>query len=121
MGSILIIFISCLGLIGLAAHMVEKRTKEIGIRKVVGARSYQLYILLQIDFLKTFAVALVIGSLLALYIGKIWLANFSFSINLGVEPFIVSALISFSIIILTLSFHTFKVIRANPVESLRNE
>ncbi len=121
MGSILIIFISCLGLIGLAAHMVAKRTKEIGIRKVVGARSYQLYILLQKDFLKTFAVALVIGSLLALYIGKIWLANFSFSINLGVEPFIVSALISFSIIILTLSFHTFKVIRANPVESLRNE
>lgn len=120
-GSILIIFISCLGLVGLASHTVAKRTKEIGIRKVLGARSYQLYILLQKDFLKTFIVAFIVGSVLASYVGHIWLASFSYRINIDISPFAVSALVSLSIVLLTLSFHSFQVIRANPVESLRDE
>ncbi len=120
-GSILIILISCLGLIGLVAHIVTQRTKEIGIRKVMGASSTHLYALLQKDFLKTYLIALAIGSVVAWFIGNSWLENYSYRIEMSGFPFATTAVISLLIILFTLSYHTFHIIKSNPIDSLRDE
>lgn len=120
-GSVLIIFISCLGLLGLTAHTVAHRTKEIGIRKVMGAGSIQLYLLILKDFFKTYLIALLIGLLIAWFIATWWLENYPVRVNFDMINYGITSFISFTIILLTLSFHAVKAIYANPAESLRDE
>lgn len=120
-GSVLIIFIACLGLIGLVSQTIARRTKEIGIRKVVGAGSFHLYMLLQKEYMKTFLISFVLGSIAAWYIGGKWLEAYSYRIEINFLPFLIAGAISLIIVLITLSFHTINVIKSNPIDSLRDE
>lgn len=117
----LAIFIACLGLFGLASFMAERRTKEIGIRKVLGAKVAGIVLLLS----KEFAVWVLIGNIIAwpiaYFIANKWLATFAYRINLGWELFIFSAILALAIAIFTVSYQAIKAAVANPVESLRYE
>ena len=115
------IFVGCLGLFGLAAYTAERRKKEVGIRKVLGASTQGVVILLSKDFIKLVLVSLVIASPIAWYFMNKWLQDFAYRINIGWWVFAVSALIALSIAFITVSFQAVKAALANPVKSLRTE
>jgi len=117
----LAIFISCLGLFGLTSYMAEQRTREIGIRKVLGASDSGLVTLLSKDFLLSIAIANIIAWPAAYYFTKKWLQNFVY--NAGLEPgvFILAGTATLFIALLTVSFQTIRAARAKPVEALRFE
>ena len=117
----LAIFISCLGLFGLAAFMAEQRTKEIGIRKVLGASVSQLWLLLSKDFIVLVLVSCVIASPVALYFLHDWLQKYEYRINIGMPVFIVSAVLAIVITVVTISFQTIKAAIGKPITALRNE
>jgi predicted permease len=115
------IFISCIGLFGLVTYSVEARTKEIGVRKVLGASIQQIAALLSYDFLRLVGISIIIASPIAYYFAKQWLENFAFRMHLSGWTFILAAGISILITILTVSFRTIRAALKNPVESLRYE
>ncbi|MEO6231929.1 MAG: ABC transporter permease [Ferruginibacter sp.] len=117
----LAIFISCLGLFGLAAYVAEQRTKEIGIRKVLGASVSQVWMLLSKDFIVLVFISCVIASPIAYYFLHDWLMNYNYRINIGAGVFLASALMAVIITIFTISFQAIKAAVANPVNSLRTE
>jgi len=117
----LAIFISCLGLFGLAAYVAEQRTKEIGIRKVLGASVTQVWLLLSKDFIVLVLISCVIASPVALYFLKNWLQKYDYRISIGASVFIISAMMAILITIITISFQAIKAAIANPVKSLRTE
>ncbi|NOR53571.1 MAG: FtsX-like permease family protein, partial [Candidatus Aminicenantes bacterium] len=117
----LAIFISCLGLFGLALYTTEQRTKEIGIRKVLGASVPSLTLLLSKEFIKWVLLANVIAWPAAWYIMSKWLQSFAYKTNIGLLTFVLSGILALSISMITVSFQTIKVAIANPVESLRYE
>lgn len=117
----LAILISCLGLYGLAAYMAEQRTKEIGIRKVLGASVSQLWLLLSKDFIVLVLISCMIASPLALYFLQDWLQKYQYRITIGVPVFIVSAIMAIVITIITISVHTIRAAIGNPVTALHNE
>jgi putative ABC transport system permease protein len=119
--SLLAVFIACLGLLGLSSYTTENRRKEIGVRKVNGATTFELVTLLTMDFSILVLIAFVISVPLSYYLGTQWLENFAYKTDIGVVVFIVAGLISIIMAILTVSYHTFKAARANPVNSLRYE
>ena len=119
--AILAIFISCLGLFGLAAYTAERRTKEIGIRKVLGASAKGLAGLLSSDFLKLVVVACLIAFPLAWWMMNNWLESFTYRIEIDWTVFIMAGLLAIVIAILTVSFQAIKAALANPVKSLRSE
>ncbi|HKP32660.1 MAG TPA: FtsX-like permease family protein, partial [Chitinophagaceae bacterium] len=115
------IFIGCLGLFGLAAYAAERRTKEIGIRKVLGASVNGIVLLLSKDFMKLVFVALVIASPIAWYFMNKWLQDFAFRINISWWMFALAAAIALLIALVTVSFQAIKAAIMNPVKSLRTE
>jgi len=115
------IFISCLGLFGLANFTIVKRTKEIGIRKVLGSSVSQIVTLLTKDFLKLVIISFLIAVPLSWYIMNKWLQNFAFRIEISWWMFAIAGVLSLLIAILTVSFQAIKAAMANPVESLRSE
>lgn len=117
----LAIFISCLGLFGLAAYIAEQRTKEIGIRKVLGASVSQLWLLLSKDFIVLVLISCIIASPIAFYFLHDWLQKYPYRINIGADVFILAAVMAILITLLTISFQAIKAALANPVKSLRNE
>ncbi|MCW3119884.1 MAG: hypothetical protein JWM28_3966 [Chitinophagaceae bacterium] len=117
----LAIFISCLGLSGLAAYIAEQRTKEIGIRKVLGASVSQVWLLLSKDFLVLVIISCFVASPVALYFLQDWLHKYSYRITIGPGVFIVAAVMALIITLLTISFQAIKAAIANPVKSLRTE
>ena len=119
--SIICILISCLGLLGLSSFVTEQRTKEIGIRKVVGARISNIIILLSKDFLILVLIANIIAWPIAAYVMSKWLENFAFRIEIGLSTFVLAALAAFIIAFLTVGFQAFKAASGNPVEALRYE
>ncbi len=119
--SFLAIFISSLGLFGLSSFMTEQRTKEIGIRKVLGASVIGLTAELVRDFNRWVVAANLLAWPLAWYVMSRWLDNFAYSIDLGVGPFILAGLGALAIALATVSYHSVSVARANPVDSLRYE
>jgi putative ABC transport system permease protein len=119
--SILAIFIACLGLLGLAAFVTERRTKEIGIRKVLGASVAEIVALLSKEFVKWVLVANVIAWPLAYYVMNNWLQNFAYRTNIGLWIFIASGAFALIVALLTVSSAAIKAATANPVESLRYE
>lgn len=119
--SIVAIFISCLGLFGLATFTAAQRSKEVGVRKVMGATVAQIVMLLSRDFLKLVAVALVIAIPLS-YFGMLnWLEDFAYHDNIGAAIYIWSGVLAFVVALLTISFQTIKTAMGNPVNSLRSE
>ncbi len=119
--SILGIFISCLGLFGLSSFIAEQRTKEIGIRKVLGATKAGLIGLLSAEFVKWILLANVIAWPIGWYIMRNWLEQFPYRTDMHISVFFLSGILTLLITLLTVSIHTNKASRANPVESLRNE
>jgi len=115
------IFIACLGLFGLAAFNAQKRTKEIGVRKVLGASVSQITIGLTTDFLKLVAIATLIALPLGWYFMNIWLEDFSFRIQIGWEILGFAAALVIFIAIVTVSYQSIKAAVANPVKSLKTE
>jgi len=119
--AILAVFISCLGLFGLASFMAEQRTKEIGIRKVLGATVTQLITLLSLDFLKLILLSLCLAIPLSAWAMHRWLENYPY--HTALQPWIFAAAGTTAIVIamITTSFHALKAALANPVASLRTE
>jgi putative ABC transport system permease protein len=117
----LAIFISCLGLFGLAAYVAEQRTKEIGIRKVLGASIAQVWLLLSGDFIVLVMISCVIASPIALYFLNSWLQKYEYRISIGPGVFVLSAIMAVVITLLTISFQAIKAALTNPVKSLRSE
>ncbi len=119
--TVLTVFIACLGLFGLASFMAERRTKEIGIRKVLGAGVSGIMLLLTKEFAKWVVVANVVAWPAAYFVSKQWLQGFAYRIDLGWEIFVCSALIALAIAVGTVSYQAIKAATANPVKSLRYE
>ncbi|HEY8930863.1 MAG TPA: ABC transporter permease [Mucilaginibacter sp.] len=117
----LAIFISCLGLFGLAAFVAEQRTKEIGVRKVLGATVTQVWILLSKDFVVLVIISCIIASPIALYFLQKWLMKYDYRIGIGPGVFIISAAAAIIITLLTISTQAIKAALANPVKSLKTE
>jgi putative ABC transport system permease protein len=119
--SVLAVFIACLGLLGLASSSINRRTKEIGVRKVLGASVPNIFTLLVKDFTKLVFIANVIAWPVAFYAMNRWLQNFVYRISLEWWLFVVSGFVALMIAILTVSFHTIKAATSNPADSLRYE
>ena len=119
--TLLAISIACLGLFGLASFTAEQRTKEIGIRKVLGASATKVFLLLSKEFLKWIILANIIAWPIAYLVMKKWLQNFSYQTKLGFDIFIVSGIIALIITLLTVSYQSVRSALANPVESLKYE
>lgn len=120
-GAALTIFISCIGLFGLTVLATEKRTKEIGIRKVLGASVNSIVSILSKDFLKLVLIALIISIPAAWIAGNKWLENYPYRITIGWSLFVIAGLMVVLIALVTVSFQAVKVAVANPVKSLRTE
>jgi ABC-type antimicrobial peptide transport system permease subunit len=117
----LAIFISCLGLFGLAAYVAEQRTKEIGVRKVLGASVGQVWLLLSKDFIILVLISCIIASPVALYFLNHWLQKYDYRISISPGVFVLSAIVAIIITLVTISFQAIKAALTNPVKSLRSE
>lgn len=115
------IFISCLGLLGLAAYTAQVRTKEIGVRKVLGASVAGIIKLLAKDFVKLVIIAILIATPIAWYLMNAWLRDFAYKINISWIVFVIGGLAAVIIALITISFQSIKAAMANPVDSLRSE
>jgi putative ABC transport system permease protein len=120
-GAGLSIFVACLGLFGLASFTVQKRVKEMGIRKVLGASQWNLFYLLSSSFTKQVIVAFVIASPIAYFIMRNWLQKFVYSVNIGVGVFIIAGVAAILVALTTVSYRSLRAANSNPVGSLRQE
>jgi putative ABC transport system permease protein len=119
--TLLPVIVACLGLFGLAAFTAERRTKEIGIRKVLGARNRDIIRLLAWQFSKPVIVANLIAWPVAWWLMQGWLNSFDARISLGPTPFLLAGGIALAIALGTIGSHAFRVARANPIHALRYE
>jgi putative ABC transport system permease protein len=119
--SVLAICIAALGLFGLALFMVEQRTKEIGIRKVLGASVGSIFLLVSKEFAYLVLIANVIAWPAAYFLMREWLQNFAYRVNMEPWLFVLSGIVALSIAILTISYQAIKAAIADPVHSLRYE
>lgn len=119
--AVLAVFISCLGLFGLASYTIEKRTKEIGIRKVLGASIPKISSMLSVEFLKWVALANLIAWPVAWYFMHQWLNNFVYRVDLNWLIFLIAGLVGLLLALLTVIFQSTKAALVNPIESLRYE
>jgi ABC-type antimicrobial peptide transport system permease subunit len=117
----LAIFISCLGLFGLATYMAENRTKEIGVRKVLGASVAGIITLISKDFIKLVLISIIIASPIAFFTMDRWLRDFSYRVQIGWWIFLLAGLLAILVALLTVSYQAIKAAIANPVKSLRTE
>ena len=119
--TVIAILISCLGLFGIAAYTAQRRTKEIGIRKVIGATIPNITLMLSKEFLILVVAANIVAWPLAYFATHRWLQNFAYRTSLSIWIFILSGLAAFCIALLTVSYRSIKAAMANPVDSLRYE
>lgn len=119
--SAIAIFISCLGLLGLAAYTAQIRTREIGVRKVLGASVSSIIGLLAKDFIRLVLIAMVIALPVAWFVMNKWLQDFAYKMNIGWTVFAIAGGIAIGIAILTISFQSIRAAIANPIKSLRTE
>ena len=118
-GAVLSILIACLGLLGLASYMAEQRTREIGVRKVLGATISNVVLLLSKEFTRLFALAFVIGASAGYFVMQAWLDNFPYRIELSIWIFMSAGLAALLITWLTVGYHALRAATANPVDALR--
>jgi putative ABC transport system permease protein len=119
--SILAIFIACLGLYGLSSYMVEQRTREIGVRKVLGATITNILGLFSLDFIKLVAAGFILAIPVAWLVMNQWLQNFAYRIDVGLIVFVTAGILTLIIAIVTVSYQAVKAAVLNPVDSLRSE
>lgn len=120
-GAGLSIFIACLGLFGLASFTIQKRVKELGIRKVLGASEWKIFMLLSSSFTKQILLAFIIASPIAYFIMNNWLQNFQFRVGVGIGVFVIAGLGTMLVALLTVSYRVIRAANSNPVNSLRSE
>ena len=113
--------IGCLGLFGLTAFSAEQRTKELGIRKVLGANISELILKFSSEFTRLIAIAILIASPLAWYLVTLWLENFAYSTPLEIWVFVAAAFGAFLVALGTIGYQAVKSAQRNPVETLRDE
>ena len=119
--SLLAILVCCLGLFGLAALSAQRRTKEIGIRKVLGASAGQIVLMFSAEFIQLVAFASLIAWPLAYYVLQHWLSNFSYRIGLGFAVFVMSTALAIGIALVTVSYQAWKAAHTNPIDALKYE
>ncbi|SHM90196.1 MacB-like core domain-containing protein [Chitinophaga jiangningensis] len=119
--TVLAIFISCLGLLGLAAFTAEQRTKEIGIRKALGASVTQIWAMLSKDFVMLVMASALLASPLAFYFVQRWLQQFDYRVDISVSVFVIAALGALLVTLFTISYQAIKAALMDPVKSLRSE
>jgi putative ABC transport system permease protein len=119
--AVLSIMVACLGLFGLSAFAAEQRTKEIGIRKVLGASVGGIIQMLSKDFLKLVAIASVIAFPIAWWAMSKWLEEFAYRVSIGWAIFVIAGIVAVMIALFTVSFQAIKAALMNPVKSLRSE
>jgi len=119
--TVLAILIACLGLFGLASYMVEQKTKEIGIRKVVGASEGVIVRMVSKEFLTLISISIIIAFPIAFYMMNSWLQNYVYRTNLSVMVFLIAAIITITITFMTISYKAYKAAILNPANSLRTE
>jgi len=119
--TLITIFVACLGLFGLTSFTAEQKTKEIGIRKVLGASVSGIVCLLSRELAKWVLIANLIAWPLAWFFSNRWLQNFAYRINISIWTFILSAALALAVALITVSYQSVKSARANPVDSLRYE
>ena len=120
-GAMLSILIACLGLLGLSSFMAEQRTREIGIRKVLGATITNVILLLSRDFTKLILLAFVVGAPAGYYVMQVWLEDFPYRIELGLGVFVFAGLAALLVAWLTVGYQAFKAATANPAEAVKAE
>ncbi len=121
MAGTLSIVVACLGLLGLANYHVERKTKELGIRKILGAGSMNLFLMVSLAFTKQVAVAFVLACPLAWFVMKEWLSGFEYRVTLNAGVFILAGAIVLMLAIVTVSYHSIRAAMFNPIDSLKNE
>jgi putative ABC transport system permease protein len=119
--SAMAVLISLLGLFGLSSFTVERRTKEIGLRKILGADNKNILALVSKDFLLLLFISFVLALPLGYYFMNAWLANFAFKTYIGPLLFLLAGLINFLLGLFTLSYHSLRIAETNPVDTLRYE
>ena len=119
--SALAVLIASFGLLGLVSFSVARRTKEIGIRKVLGASSYHLLTLLTKEYIVLILIANFVAWPIGFYMAQTWLASFAYRVDLGVGIFALAGFVALVIALITVFFHTLKAVQTNPVETLRME
>jgi putative ABC transport system permease protein len=119
--SIIAIVISCLGLYALSAFMAERRFREIGIRKVMGASASQIVVMMSSEYVKLVAVSLIVSVPLAWMVLDLWLESFAYRINIEYSIFIYAGLFAIGVALFTVGFETFKAANTNPVKSLKSD
>jgi len=119
--AILAIFIACLGLFGLASFTAEQRTKEMGVRKVLGASTSSLMVLMSKEFTKWVLIANIIAWPVSWYMMNTWLKDFAYRIDIGIGTFVMAAVVALLIALMTVSFQSFKAATSNPVDSIKYE
>jgi ABC-type antimicrobial peptide transport system permease subunit len=119
--SVLAVLISCLGLFGMAMYVAEQRTKEIGVRKVLGASVLNLWGLLSGEFVWLVGLSLLIGGPISFWIMHSWLQNYQYHTSLSWWIFALTAITAIGITLLTVSYQAIRIALANPVNSLRSE
>jgi putative ABC transport system permease protein len=119
--SALSVLIGGMGVFGLAAFLVDRRLKEISIRKILGASVSSLLRILMRDHLGLIGIAALVATPLAVYLSRSWLENYATRIDLTPTPFLLSVLLCLGAVIAAVSFHAFRALRVDPVENLRQE
>ena len=119
--TILALFIACLGLFGLAAFTAEQRTKEIGVRKVLGASVGGIVLLLSKDFVKLVGLAFVLAAPVAYFVMGRWLENFAYRMDMSWSIFFMAGLAALFVALLTVSYQSIRAAMTDPVEALRYE
>ncbi|HSF55475.1 MAG TPA: FtsX-like permease family protein, partial [Algoriphagus sp.] len=120
-GAVLSIFVSCIGLFGLAAFNAESRTKEVGVRKVMGASVGSIVTLLSTDFVKLIVLAVIIAFPISYYGGSVWLKEFAYQITIEWWFFAIAGILGIGVAMFTVGIEAFKAAIRNPVETLKNE
>jgi len=119
--SVLAIIVACLGLLGLSSFVIKLRTKEIGVRKVLGASVVGLLVMLSKDFVKLVCIASVIAIPVIYYLSNIWLDNYAFHIKLGLSVFIIPPILLLILTLITICIQSLKTALKNPVKSLKSD
>ena len=119
--TLLAIFIACLGLLGMTMYFVQSRTREIGIRKSVGASSVDIALMVVNDFIFLVGIAFIISWFVSYYSGMKWLGSFAYKTEIKFSLFFYAGIIAIGIAVITMSYHAMKAANTNPVNTLRYE
>jgi len=119
--AVLAIFVACLGLFGLSTFMAQQKTKEIGIRKTLGASISSILFLLSKEFLKWLVIANIIAIPISYYLVQKWLQDFAYRVEISWIIFLIAGVVSLMVALITVTFQSVKAALANPVDSLKYE